>query len=68
MKKILLKIIKIYQTLISPYFSKRCRFYPTCSDYAYHSIKEKGALRGGLLSFRRLLKCGPWNKGGIDMP
>ena len=68
MKKILLKAIKIYQGFVAPYFLKRCRFYPTCSDYAYHSIKKKGVLKGGLSSLRRLLKCGPWNKGGIDIP
>ena len=44
----------------------RCRFAPTCSDYAHTAIHHHGALRGGWLAIRRLARCHPWNPGGLD--
>lgn len=67
MKTILLYLIKFYQQAISPYLGKNCRFYPTCSAYGYESISRFGALKGGFLTINRILKCGPWHPGGIDM-
>ncbi|MFZ4388516.1 MAG: membrane protein insertion efficiency factor YidD [Chthoniobacterales bacterium] len=43
-----------------------CRFYPSCSAYTLEALKEHGAAQGSLLSLRRILKCHPWNEGGID--
>lgn len=67
-KSLILKIIKFYQKFISPFLGKRCRFYPSCSEYSYLTIKKYGIVRGLLLSFKRLLKCYPWHPGGIDIP
>ena len=68
LRKIFLKIIKVYQKFISPFLGGSCRFYPSCSEYSYKTIKKYGALKGGALSFWRILRCNPWNKGGIDLP
>lgn len=59
-------LIRFYQKFISPLKPRCCRFYPSCSNYALESIKRFGALSGGLLAVRRLLKCHPLNPGGLD--
>lgn len=58
--------IRLYQRLISPLLGPRCRFYPSCSEYAVGSILAHGPLRGLYLGIRRLLRCHPWNPGGFD--
>ena len=63
MKKIFLGIIRFYQKHISPALPSRCRFTPTCSAYAYEAISYHGALNGGYLALRRLLRCHPFYKG-----
>ena len=63
MKKLLLSLIRFYQRHISPAFPARCRFSPTCSAYAYEAICKYGALRGGYLALKRLLRCHPFYKG-----
>ncbi|MCI8619189.1 MAG: membrane protein insertion efficiency factor YidD [Oscillospiraceae bacterium] len=63
MKKLLLFLIRFYQKHISPAFPARCRFCPTCSQYALEAISRYGALRGGRLAVRRLLRCHPFYKG-----
>ena len=65
-KKILLFMIKIYQKGISPYLGRRCRFYPTCSEYSRQAITKYGAVKGTYLTVKRLLKCHPFHKGGYD--
>lgn len=67
MKKILMGIIRFYQKAISPLFPPTCRFYPTCSQYAVEAISVHGALKGSYLAIRRILKCHPFHKGGIDL-
>lgn len=66
MKKILMGMIRFYQKAISPLFPPTCRFYPTCSQYAFEAISVHGALKGSYLAIRRILKCHPFHKGGID--
>ena len=66
MKKILIKIIKIYQK-IPGNFHNSCKFIPTCSNYAIEAINEYGALRGSIMSFKRIMRCNPFSKGGIDL-
>ncbi len=66
MKTIFLALIRFYRKFISPMFGRRCRFLPTCSDYAYQSISKHGALKGLYLSIRRILKCHPFHEGGYD--
>lgn len=67
MKKLLLYLIRFYQRRISHLKSKPCcRFYPTCSTYAIEAIEGYGAFFGTLLAVKRILKCNPLFKGGID--
>lgn len=67
MKKILIFAIKFYQKNISGYKSApSCRFIPTCSQYAAEAVEKYGAIRGGYLAIRRILKCHPLHKGGYD--
>ena len=68
MKKILLSMIRFYQRFISPAFPPRCRFSPTCSQYALEAIGKYGAARGGWLAFKRLMRCNPFNKGDYFDP
>ena len=68
MKQLLLALIRMYQKHVSPAFPPRCRFIPTCSQYAAEAISKYGALRGGLLALGRLLRCNPFNKGDIFDP
>ncbi len=58
--------IIIYQRYISPGLPARCKYYPTCSQYALTAIKRYGIIVGGALAVWRLLRCNPWSKGGID--
>ena len=63
MKRVLLALIRFYQRSISPYTPASCRFTPTCSAYAKEAIEKHGALKGGWLTLRRLLRCHPFYKG-----
>lgn len=58
--------IRIYQRFISPMLGERCRFYPSCSEYTARAILKFGPIRGMYLGARRLLRCHPWNPGGVD--
>ena len=66
MKKLLLALIRVYQKYISPAFPPRCRFIPTCSQYAVEAIEKYGAFRGGWLALKRLLRCHPFHLGEHD--
>lgn len=66
MKKIFLLIIRLYQRLISPLKPPTCRYYPTCSHYAYEAVHRHGAWKGGYLAISRILRCHPFAKGGVD--
>ena len=68
MKSVLLWLIRFYQQSISPYFPARCRFRPTCSEYAFQAISKCGAWKGGLLALRRLLRCHPFSHRDIYDP
>lgn len=68
MKTLLLKMIRFYQRNISPYRPACCRFRPTCSAYAMEAIQKYGALKGGFLAFRRILRCNPFYKGDYYDP
>jgi putative membrane protein insertion efficiency factor len=68
MKTVLLWIIRFYARYISPLKPPSCRFYPTCSAYAYAAVSDHGALRGGFLALKRILKCHPFHPGGFDPP
>ncbi len=66
MKRFLIYLIRLYQRYLSPLKKPTCRFYPTCSQYALEAIEKKGAIRGGFLAIRRILKCHPFHSGGYD--
>jgi putative membrane protein insertion efficiency factor len=68
MKQVFLALIRFYQRNISPLSPPRCRFYPTCSQYAWEAINKYGALKGGWLALRRLLRCHPFHKGDYFDP
>ena len=64
MKKTLLRLFRFYQTSISPLFPPRCRFVPTCSEYAVQAVEKYGAVKGGWLALKRFSRCHPFHKGG----
>ena len=68
MKRFFLALIRFYQRSISPYTPSCCRVRPTCSAYAFEAINTYGALKGGWLAFRRLLRCHPFYKGDTYDP
>lgn len=65
-KKILIRLIKVYQKYISPMKPPSCRFYPTCSQYTIDAISKYGIIKGISMALRRLVKCHPFNPGGYD--
>ena len=66
MKRILIAIIKAYKKYISPYKRVKCPYYPSCSDYGLEAVEKHGAFAGSFLALRRIIKCNPFSKGGID--
>jgi len=58
--------IRLYQLLLSPLAGERCKYYPSCSEYAVQAIERFGILRGLVLAGWRLLRCNPWSRGGYD--
>ena len=66
MKRILIWMIRFYQRNISPMSGSKCKYYPTCSQYAVEAIEKYGALKGGALAAWRILRCNPFAKGGYD--
>ena len=67
MNKLLVSLVRAYQLLLSPMMGQRCRFFPTCSNYAIEAIRVHGAARGALLAARRVCRCHPFNGGGVDL-
>ena len=65
-RRLVVAPIQLYQRLISPAVAQRCRYYPSCSDYAVQAIEQLGILRGLVLAGWRLLRCNPWSHGGFD--
>ena len=66
MKKTLMSVIRFYQRKISPLFGARCRFYPTCSQYALECLEVHGLLKGSFLALKRLMRCNILFPGGVD--
>ena len=63
---LLLLLLRGYQRFISPMTPPTCKFYPSCSQYAVIAVQRHGAIRGTRLAVWRLLRCNPWNLGGVD--
>lgn len=66
MKRPLIWLIKFYRKNISPCTPPSCKYTPTCSQYGLEAIERFGALKGGLLTIWRILRCNPFSKGGYD--
>jgi putative membrane protein insertion efficiency factor len=62
----LVALIRVYQYAISPMLGSRCRFEPSCSEYAVGALKRHGLLKGSWLAVRRIGRCHPWHPGGYD--
>ena len=63
---LILKIIRFYQYAVSPHFPPCCRFFPSCSSYAYEAVQKHGIFQGIFMALRRLLRCHPFHPGGYD--
>jgi putative membrane protein insertion efficiency factor len=66
MKYLLIIIFRAYQLLISPLLPNACRYTPTCSQYGIEAVKKYGALKGGYMAIKRILRCHPWGGHGYD--
>ena len=66
MKFILIFAIKLYKIFLSPIMGAGCIFTPTCSTYGLEAVREFGAVKGGLLTAWRIIRCAPWSRGGFD--
>ena len=60
--------VRAYQRVISPFLRPRCRYFPSCSEYAVTAIREFGVMRGVVLAAWRLVRCNPCSHGGVDHP
>jgi putative membrane protein insertion efficiency factor len=66
MRIVLIALLRVYRATISPLYGQVCRYHPSCSAYALEAVGRHGALRGTVLSVRRLARCHPWAAGGYD--
>jgi putative membrane protein insertion efficiency factor len=64
---LLLVLVRFYIVALSPFFGGTCKFFPSCSNYAYEAIARHGARRGLVLAMKRLLRCHPFTHGGVDL-
>jgi putative membrane protein insertion efficiency factor len=65
-KIVLSAVLRVYRYAVSPMLGARCRFEPSCSQYALEAIERRGALRGSWLALKRVTRCHPWHPGGYD--
>jgi putative membrane protein insertion efficiency factor len=66
MKWLLIGVVQFYRRVISPLLGPRCRYYPSCSEYALIALKHHGARRGSWLTAKRIARCHPGSAGGLD--
>jgi putative membrane protein insertion efficiency factor len=66
MKRAAIRLIRAYQRVLSPLLGPRCKYHPSCSEYALQAIDRYGILRGSVLAAWRLLRCNPFSHGGYD--
>jgi hypothetical protein len=64
--KLFIAIIRFYQLVISPILPSACRYTPTCSTYGIEALKKHGAIRGSVLTIKRIMRCNPWGGHGED--
>lgn len=65
---VLIALIRGYQATLGKVLGGSCRFHPSCSDYALEAVRLNGALVGAGQAVWRIVRCGPWSKGGVDYP
>jgi putative membrane protein insertion efficiency factor len=65
-KHVAIALVRLYQVLLSPLAGGRCKYHPSCSQYAIDALRQYGFVRGGVLAGWRLLRCNPWSHGGVD--
>jgi uncharacterized protein len=58
--------LHLYRRVMSPLLGPRCRYYPSCSEYALEAVREYGLIRGSVLAAWRVMRCNPWSHGGFD--
>lgn len=66
MNKVFIALIRVYQYLLSPLLGQRCKYYPTCSNYAIEALRVHGVVRGTGLATWRIMRCNPFSNGGVD--
>ena len=66
MKYLAIGLVYVYRWTVSPLLGNRCKYYPSCSQYALDALREYGLLKGSVLAGWRLLRCNPWSHGGVD--
>ena len=66
MKYLLLGLVRFYQYAISPFLGRRCRYFPSCSEYMVEAVQKHGAGKGCWMGVKRLCRCHPWHPGGYD--
>jgi putative membrane protein insertion efficiency factor len=66
LRGLLVAPIRLYQRTISPGLPARCKYHPSCSQYAVEAVRRYGVLRGVVLAGWRVLRCNPWSHGGVD--
>ncbi|HHW51003.1 MAG TPA: membrane protein insertion efficiency factor YidD [Pseudoclavibacter sp.] len=65
-RNLVILLLKGYRRCISPLYGQVCRYYPSCSAYALDAVAQYGVIRGGVMSVRRILRCNPFARGGVD--
>jgi uncharacterized protein len=66
MKHVAMALVHAYRWTISPLLGNRCKYHPSCSQYALDALREFGFVKGTVLAGWRLLRCNPWSHGGVD--
>jgi uncharacterized protein len=66
LRSVLLAPVRLYQRAVSPGLPARCKYHPSCSEYAVQAVRSYGVIRGAVLAAWRLLRCNPWSHGGVD--
>ena len=66
MSRVAALFVRAYQVAVSPLIGPRCKYHPSCSQYAIDAFRELGLVRGGIVAGWRLLRCNPWSHGGVD--
>lgn len=66
MTRLAIALLRAYRLVVSPWLGPRCRFHPSCSCYAIEALQEHGGLHGSWLALRRVLRCHPFHRGGVD--